>query len=254
MIKVDQYDRIEEKHGKQQAERALAQMARLIESELRSRDCVARYAEHTFAVSLPDTPQIAATAVGRRLRQKLNATEFGNLDHPVSLTVSIGVTTRPPGTRKSPKELCEEALRSAAAAVKMGGDRVVADTKLTGAPLVLIIGDPSRDVGAVARLLDDNEKIEMRFVTSYNEADKVLGEVPVAMVMAEQNIPGARTGLDLLEWVRNKFPAIFRVLISDTADPVLMTKAVNNAAINYFLSVPINVGKVQSAVEGLLFM
>jgi diguanylate cyclase (GGDEF)-like protein len=253
MINIDHYDRVEEKYGKQQAERALAQMARLIESELRSRDCVARYAEHTFAVSLPDTPQAAAVAVGRRLRRKLNATEFGNLDQPVSLTVSIGATTRPPGTRKSPKELCEESLRSAEAAEKMGGDRVVADQGLTGAPLVLIIGDPAGDVGAVARLLHEYDKVEMRFVTSYDEAGKVLGEVPVAMVMAEEGIPGNQSGLDFLEWGRNKFPAILRVLISDRADPSLMMRAVNDAAINYFLPVPINISKVESAVESLLF-
>ncbi len=89
--------------------------------------------------------------------------------------------------------------------------------------------------------------------TSYHEASKVLGEVPVAMVMAEEGVPGARTGLDLLEWVRNKFPAILRVLVSDTVDPDIMTRAVNDAAINYFLPMPVNVGRVRPAVESLLF-
>ncbi len=253
MVTVDRYDQAIEKYGKQLAERSLSQMARLIESELRSRDCVARYADHTFAVSLPDTPSNAAVAVGRRLRRKLSATEFGNLDHPIALTVSIGATTRPPGTRKSPKEICEEALRSSEAARQMGGDRVLADTKLTGAPLVLVIGDPAGDLGAVARLLEEYDKVETRMATSYHEASKVLGEVPVAMVMAEEGVPGARTGLDLLEWVRNKFPAILRVLVSDTVDPDIMTRAVNDAAINYFLPMPVNVGRVRPAVESLLF-
>lgn len=253
MVNVDGYERMADKYGRQPAERALAQMARLIESELRSRDCVARFADHTFAVSLPDTPQMAAVAVGRRLRRKLNATEFGNLDQPVDLTVSIGATTRPPGTRKSPKELCEEAMRSAEAAEKMGGDRVVADTGLSGAPLVLLIGDPAGDMGAMTRLLEEYDKVETRAVTDYDEATKVLGEAPVAMVVAEEGVPGSRTGLDLLEWVHAKFPAILRVLAADDVDSELMVRAVNQAAVHYFLPMPVNVGKVQKAVEGLLF-
>jgi diguanylate cyclase (GGDEF)-like protein len=253
MIVVDQYKRVVTQYGKQQAERALGQMARLIESELRSRDCVARYDEHTFAVSLPDTPPVAAKAVGRRLRQKLNATEFGNLDQPISLTVSIGAATRPPGTRRSPQELCNQALLSAEAAQKMGGDRVVADTGLTGAPLVLVIGEPNSEAGVLVRVLAAYDKVEMRLATTYDDACKVLAEVPVAMLMAQEGIPGSRTGLDLLEWVRRKFPAIRRVFISDRVDHDVMIRAVNGAAINYFISLPVNGRKLEKAVEELLF-
>jgi diguanylate cyclase (GGDEF)-like protein len=253
MIVLDQYERVVTQYGKQQAERALGQMARLIESELRSRDCVARYDDHTFAISLPDTPPVAVKAVGRRLRQKLNATEFGNLDQAISLTVSIGATTRPPGTRRSPQELCTQALLSAEAAQKMGGDRVVADTGLTGAPLVLVIGDPNSEAGVLVRVLAAYDKVEMRLATTYDDACKVLAEVPVAMLMAQEGIPGSRTGLDLLEWVRRKFPAIRRVFISDRVDHDVMIRAVNGAAINYFISLPVNGRKLEKAVEELLF-
>lgn len=253
MIHVDRFDRMEEQYGQKRAESTLVQIARLIESELRSRDCVARYEHHTFAVVLPDTNQAAANAVGRRLRRKLAAAELGNLDQPVSLTVSIGATTRPPGTRKTPKEMLEEAWLSAEAAQKMGGDRVLADTALTGAPLVLLVGDPSSDVGPLSTILNENDRVEMRFATSYTEAMKVLGEVPVAMVMSQEGVPGASSGLDLLAWVRNKFPAIQRVLISDMVDASLMAKAVNEAAINYFLPIPTNLGKINAIIEELLF-
>jgi diguanylate cyclase (GGDEF)-like protein len=253
MITIDRFERLDEQYGKKMAEHSLAQVARLIESELRSRDCVARFADHTFAVVLPDTNQTAALAVGRRLRRKLAGTELGNLDQPISITVSIGATTRPPGTRKAPKELSDEAWLSSEAALKMGGDRVLADTGLTGAPLVLVVGDPSSEVGPISTVIEDCDKVEMRLATSYEEALKVLSEVPVAMVMSQEGVPGARTGIELLEWVRNKFPAIHRVLIADHVDPSIMVKAVNQAAINYFIPVPSNLSKIGAIIEELLF-
>ena len=253
MISVDRYDRLLDQYGKQRAEYALVQIARLIESELRSRDCVARYAESTFAVALPDTPQAAATAVGRRLRLKLGAAEFGNLDQSVTLTVSVGVATRPPGMRKAPKEMAEEAVLASEAAAKMGGDRVVADNALTGAPLVLLVGDPGGDLGAMMRVLESYERVETRTATSYDEACRVLGEVPVAMVLAEETGMGSRGGLDLLTWIKGRFPAIFRVLVSDRVDPSVMMKAINEASVHYFLPMPSNLSGLPNIVEGLLF-
>lgn len=253
MITVDRYERLLDQYGKQRAEYALVQIARLIESELRSRDCVARYSECTFAVALPDTPQAAAAAVGRRLRLKLGAAEFGNLDQSVNLTVSVGVTARPPGTRKAPKEMCDEALVAAEAALKMGGDRVLADTALTGCPLVLVVGDISGDMGAMARILESYDRVELRTATSFEEATRVLGEVPVAMVVAEDGGIGSRTGLDLLSWIKSKFPSIYRILVSDRVDPTLMVKAINEASVHYFIPLPSNLSKLTGIVEDLLF-
>jgi diguanylate cyclase (GGDEF)-like protein len=253
MIEVDRHEKLVEQYGKRKADHAIVQVARLIESELRSRDCVARFTDYTFAVVLPDTPSNAALAVARRLRRKLGAAEFGNLDQQISLTVSVGVTTRPPGTRKSPKELTDEALVSAEAAAKMGGDRVLADTALTGCPLVLVVGDPNSDVGAIFKMLEEYDRIETRIATSVEEARKVLSDVPVAMVMSQEGFTNQDAGLELLSWVRNRFPAIHRVLISDQVDPMLMVKAVNEASIHYFIPLPSNLLKIPNIIEELLF-
>jgi diguanylate cyclase (GGDEF)-like protein len=253
MLEIDRHEKMVEQYGQRKVDHAIVQVARLIESELRSRDCVARYTDYTFAVILPDTPQHAALAVARRLRRKLGAAEFGNLDQQISLTVSIGVTTRPPGTRKSPKELTDEAIVSADAAQKMGGDRVLADTALTGCPLVLVVGDPNSDLGAISTILEDYNRIEIRIATTLEEAKRVLSEVPVAMVMSQEGNGDTRIGLNLLTWMRNRFPAISRVLISNQVDPPLMVKAVNEASIHYFIPLPSNISKIPAIVEELLF-
>ncbi len=252
VITIDQFNKTLDRFGKQRADSALAQTARLIEGDLRSRDCVARYAEHTFAVTLPGTKIQAAAAVGRRLKRRLSSTEFGDLEQPISLTVSIGVSCRPPGMQMAPDDLISQAVRSSAAAQKMGGDRVLADDALTGSPLVLVLGDPSGETGAVARSLEECN-VELRLATSADEARDILSQVPVAMVMAEGGMAGGQDGVEFLTWIRDQFPAIRRVLISDSVSTALVVKAVNRAAIHYIIMVPGSLKELPKLVDELLF-
>ncbi len=252
VIAIDDFARIEERNGQIKADGALSQTARLIEGDLRSRDCVARFASHTFAVALPGTKLQSAAAVGRRLRRRLASTEFGDLEQPISLTVSIGVANRPPGTQITPDDLVKQAVQASSASQKMGGDRVVADTALTGSPLVLVLGDPSGEIGVIATKLEDCN-VEVRLATSFDEARKLFDQVPVAMVMAEGGMSGNEDGLELLAWVRDRYQAIRRVLISSHVDPELFAKAVNRAAIHHFIPAPYNLGELPKVVDELLF-
>jgi diguanylate cyclase (GGDEF)-like protein len=253
IVVVDNYEKLAATSGKPRAEGSLAQVARLIEGELRSRDCVARYADYTFAVILPDTPLEAAAAVGRRLRRRLSSSEFGDIDDSVTLTVSIGVTSRPPGTQISPIDLANQALRAAAGAQMMGGDRVMADNVLSGSPLVVVLGDPNGETGAVATGLESCN-VEVRQAYSIREAKEILESIPCAMLVADQDLPGQSSAVELLTWCRNQYPAIRRVLISSQVDQKIMSQAVNMAAIHYFVPVPVNIGQLSKIVDQLLFV
>ncbi len=252
MVEMDRFEKIIDQFGKTKADGVLAQVARLIEGELRSRDCVARYADQTFAVILPDTNVQAASAVGRRLRRRLGTSEFGDVDMPISLTVSVGAANRPAGMQTPPDEIISLAIHASQAAQKMGGDRVLADNALTGCPLILVVGDPAGESGAVSRTLED-VNAEVRIATSQEEMRAVLEKIPVAMVIADDDMAGPQSGVDLLAWVRNRFPSIRRVLIATGADNDLMMRAVNRAAIHYFIPVPWNLSALPNAVDELLF-
>ncbi len=252
IVTIDKYNEIVDSYGLSKAESLLAHTALTIEGELRSRDCVGRHSEFTFSIILPDTNFQAASAVGRRLRRRLAATQFGDLDLSISLTVSIGVSNRLAGTKTDPDDLVSQALHAANAAKKLGGNRVVADTALTGAPLVLLVGDPTGEMGAVSTALADLN-VEVRFATSFDEAHKMLQEIPVAMVMTDNAISGQGDGVDLLEWVRNQFPAIKRVLASDHVDSEMMAKAINSAGVHHFVSIPWNLSQLPTVVDSLLF-
>jgi diguanylate cyclase (GGDEF)-like protein len=249
---VDRYAHIEERHGTPLAEGLLAQAARLIEGELRSRDLVGRYSDHEFGIVLPETPLGAAAAVASRLRRTVAAVEFGDLDHPIAITASVGVASRPVGVRASPDELIEQALKNCAAALSMGGDRVVADSTLTGKPIALLMG-PAHDADTERLAVSLAKRgLEVRRAKTGEEARLVMTEVPAAMVSAIHSA-GSDDAAQLLIWTRDKFPSTRRVLVSSVTEPALMLRAINEAAIHYLILKPWPEARIDELVSDLIY-
>jgi diguanylate cyclase (GGDEF)-like protein len=250
MFEIDRYERIDDRFGRQKAEALLARAALLVEGELRSRDCVGRYSDHCFGVILPESGADAAAAVGRRLRATIAASEFGDLDHPIAITISVGAACRRSGMRASPDEMVSLAVKSCSAAAQMGGDRLVADALLTGHPLVLVV---ARAGETADQLIDDLERcdVEARLVEDAEQAIGTLESLPAAMIVAIHPQPAA--GKDILVWARDRQPAARRVLVSADPDGELLGYAVNRAGIHYFLAAPWPPGTVDEMVDQLLF-
>ncbi len=252
VLTVDRYDRIHERHGVLKAENLLSQAARVIEGELRSRDCVGRYSDHAFGIVLPETPLEAASSVASRLRRTLAATELGDLDHPIALTVSAGVASRPAGLRSSPDEMMMQALKNSAAALSMGGDRVVADSALTGKPIALIVcPGASPDAAALCAALE-NRGLEVRCAGSLEEARRIMADIPAALVAAIHTA-GGDDAADMLVWARGRFPSARRVLAAGAIDPGILVRAVNEAAIDYILLLPCRDEHVKTLVDTLIY-
>ena len=250
MFEIDRYERIVDRSGRQKAESLLAQVALLVEGELRSRDCVARFADHTFGVILPESGADAAAAVGRRLRATIAASEFGDLDHPIAVTISVGAACRKSGMRASPDEMTSLAAKNCTAATQMGGDRLVADALLTGMPLALVVAEPSDTATALVSELE-RCNVEARLVADSEQAMGTLVTLPAAMIVAIHPQPGS--GKDVLVWARDRQPAARRVLVSATCGEELLGYAVNRAGVHYFLPVPWSAGGVDEMVDRLLF-
>lgn len=250
LFQVDRYERIVERFGRQKAENLLAQLALLVEGELRSRDCVARYSEHVFGVILPESGANAAAAVGRRLRTTVGASEFGDLDHPIAVTISVGAACRRSGMRASPDELVSLAEKNSAAALKMGGDRLVADALLTGMPLALVVG-PAGEIATALVAELDRCNVEARLVSDAEQAMGMLESLPAAMIMAIH--PQPANAKDILVWARDRQPAARRVLVAGPSEEDLLSYAVNRAAIHHFLATPWQPGAVAEMVDRLIF-
>ena len=249
VFEIDRYARIVDRNGRQKAEGLLAQVALLVEGELRSRDCVARYSDHSFGVVLPESGSDAAAAVGRRLRATIAASEFGDLDHPIAVTISVGAACRRSGMRASPDEMISLAAKNCSAATQMGGDRLVADALLTGLPLAIVVSEPGETAAQmVTELARCN--VEARLVHDAEQAIGTLENLPAAMIVAIHPQPGA--GKDILVWARDRQPASRRVLVSAETSGELLAYAVNRAGVHHFLAAPWQPGNVDEMVDRLL--
>jgi two-component system cell cycle response regulator len=250
IFEVDRYERIDERHGRPMAEKLLAQVARLVEGELRSRDCVGRLDDHTFGVILPESGPPAAAAVGRRLRATIAASELGDLDRPLAVTISLGAASRRAGMRASPEELIELAQSNCTAATQMGGDRFVADSMLTGRPLAVVVGAAAAETDELVAELE-RANVEVRLVPDADLAMGILESLPAALIVALHPLPpGDR---DILVWSRDRQPASRRVLVTREASPDLLAYAVNRAAVHHVLRSPWKGSDVAEMVDRLIF-
>ncbi|MFO8070356.1 MAG: diguanylate cyclase [Polyangia bacterium] len=247
----DRFDRLIERRGRKLADGVLRGIARVVEGELRSRDCIARHGDFTFAVVLPDTPRGAATAVGRRLRRVLSGVELGNLEQPITITFSFGVACRPAGVRQSPEDLRFQALQTCTGAQMMGGDRILADEALTGCPLAVVLGEEeaSGEIGEALRSC----QLEIRAVADAEQVRAALHDLPVAMLVLPAGGGNDSAVIELFAWARERFPSVRRVLAADRVDTDLAARAVNEAEVDYLLRPRQSRSQLSAAIERLLF-
>jgi diguanylate cyclase (GGDEF)-like protein len=255
MVSIDQYGSLSKRHGARRVDDLLAQAARVIEADLRSRDCAARYSDHVFGIILAEADLQAAAAVGRRLQRTLGETEFGDLDHPIAITVSVGAACRPAGAQAPPDEIIANALKGCAAAEQMGGNRVMADRSLTGRPVALVAGQDPQLRERLAKALADRH-MEGREAASWAEAKRLLAEIPVTLLVAAPGGDTEATGdaLDLLSWARGRFPATRRILAVSHLEPESTARCVNRAAVHWLIQLPVTDEALDEAVEALTFV
>nr|WP_198557055.1 response regulator [Enterovibrio nigricans] len=85
-------------------------------------------------------------------------------------------------------------------------------------PIVLVVDDEPMSLQALRRILED----EFSVLTADNVADaeKVLSEIPVQVVVSDQRMPDI-SGTDFLTQVRNQWPDVIRIIISAYTDPAI---------------------------------
>mgnify|MGYP003384737529 CR=1 FL=1 len=102
-------------------------------------------------------------------------------------------------------------------------------------PCVLVVDDEVRSTETINRILDEDYHVICVF--SADEAEVVLKEKSVQVILCDQRMPG-RTGVEFLASVRDIWPDILRVIISGYTDSENIINAINQAGIFHYITKP----------------
>ncbi|MEK7668291.1 MAG: GGDEF domain-containing protein, partial [Gemmatimonadota bacterium] len=95
MIDLDHFKQVNDTQGHLAGDSVLRQVGDLLRRELRSVDTVGRYGGEEFVIILPETALHGATIFAERVRQRIQAINFGTPTQAITITVSIGVASVP---------------------------------------------------------------------------------------------------------------------------------------------------------------
>jgi len=96
-LDLDDFKRLNDRHGHHVGDDALCATARALENGLRDQDLLGRYGGEEFVIALPGSDRAIAEAVAERLREAVAQIVLPGVDASSPITVSIGLTLRRPG-------------------------------------------------------------------------------------------------------------------------------------------------------------
>ncbi|MEZ5757267.1 MAG: PleD family two-component system response regulator [Emcibacteraceae bacterium] len=94
MLDIDHFKKINDTYGHASGDEVLEEFSKRISSNIRSIDLAARYGGEEFVVVMPETDAGFALFIAERLRKTISDEPFriSGSDHPINVTVSIGVS------------------------------------------------------------------------------------------------------------------------------------------------------------------
>jgi diguanylate cyclase (GGDEF)-like protein len=132
LLDLDRFKEVNDKHGHESGDRALALVGRIIASTIRASDFAARFGGEEFLVLLPDTDRDAAAIVAEKLRSEIEHAELVGVG-PISASLGLAVLPTDAG---EPEELLRKADRALYAAKEGGRNRVHAFSRPAAEPAV----------------------------------------------------------------------------------------------------------------------
>lgn len=147
-------------------------------------------------------------------------------------------------------EAVQAARETHAQAASAAADSVKPSSFGTGAlPDLLLLDDSPADRSAMAQLFSDDYRVHG--ASTIQEALKVLETHDVGVIVAEARVGNTDTG-QLLRLLKQQYPAITTVMLTNTADADLVIKLINEAQIFRFATKPIRAGAFQLAVSAAM--
>ncbi|MCF8064726.1 MAG: diguanylate cyclase [Desulfarculaceae bacterium] len=133
MLDLDHFKKINDNYGHDVGDKVLAEVGRVLTSQVRSMDICARVGGEEFVLLLPETKSTKAVEVAERLRTAMANTCVADCGKMVNFTASLGVTSldsERDQREEAPKGLLESIIKQADEALyaskKAGRNRVTA--------------------------------------------------------------------------------------------------------------------------------
>lgn len=173
MIGMDDFKRVNEDYGYYAGEKILKEFAQLLFANCRMSDFVARYSGTEFCLVLPHSGYEAAKELAMRLKKVTEEHVFLEADHPVQVTLSIGVSAYPEDTMTQRADLIRYASEALLHSKSQGRNHItlfkeVVPAELDDLPSLHISED--KIAGFQRRMTDINNS----FRKAYQEASKTL--------------------------------------------------------------------------------
>ena len=97
LFDLDHFKAVNDLYGHAVGDLILKELSQLVAGNLRQSDLLARYGGEEFALILPDTPCLEARHLLERLRKLVETSLFCLPKHPMTITLSLGLTQYAPG-------------------------------------------------------------------------------------------------------------------------------------------------------------
>jgi diguanylate cyclase (GGDEF)-like protein len=120
LLDLDHFKHVNDVHGHDHGDKALAAIGQVLTGTLRASDFVARYGGEEFLALLPDTDRTGAFDVAEKLRRAIERTDISGVGN---VTASVGIAVLPDDAVE-PEYLLRKADRALYAAKARGRNRV----------------------------------------------------------------------------------------------------------------------------------
>jgi diguanylate cyclase (GGDEF)-like protein len=130
MIDIDHFKALNDAHGHPLGDVVLAEVARLMQENLRESDVLGRYGGEEFLVVLPETDGSQAAIAAEKLRRVIEDATFAAVEEPGRpgvlrrVTISIGIASTPVAANEDEQALVEWADAALYEAKRAGRNRV----------------------------------------------------------------------------------------------------------------------------------
>jgi signal transduction histidine kinase len=111
---------------------------------------------------------------------------------------------------------------------------------------ILAVDDEQENLNLIRRLF--REKHTVHTALNASEAVAVLEKEPVDLILCDQRMPG-RSGVDLLEEVKERWPGAARILVTAYADMEAAVEAINRGQVRRYVSKPWDNDELETIVE-----